>query len=66
MSFNRSGFVTPNNQLGGTITVEQNFDFRGASLEAVALLRQESSRIRDETIAAVEQRNTRGINAARR
>lgn len=67
LSFNRSGFVTPNDQLGGsTVIVNQQFDFRGASLEAVSLLKQEAASIKRDTLNAVDMRHNRGVNAARR
>lgn len=50
----------------GSVIINQRFDFRGASLEAVALLQRESNRIKQETLAAVESKRIRGINAARR
>lgn len=65
LSFNRSGFVTPNNQLGGTTIVNQQFDLRGASLEAVALLKQEAAAIKREVLEAVDQKRRRGIDRAR-
>ncbi len=42
------------------ISVNQRFDFRGASIEAVALLRQESTRIKNETLAEARRARTRG------
>jgi len=60
-----AGTIIPNDKIGG-ITINQQFDFRGASLEAVSLLRREATRIRNETIAAIDMRDARGITAARR
>ncbi len=57
-----SGFVTPNNAQGGTTVVHQTFDFRGASLEAVALLKQEAAAIQRATLAAVDRNRRRGIS----
>ncbi len=59
---NRAGTIIPNGGLGGdTITITQNFDFKGATLEAVSLLRRESDSIMRGTIAAVENRKQRAI-----
>jgi len=62
-----SGTILPNEifQAGGGIVINQNFDFRGASLEAVSLLRTNAERIKQETIAEIERRKARGFNARR-
>ena len=64
---NVSGTIIPANMNApSSVVIHQTFDFRGASLEAVALLRRESSRIRRETIAEVERRGSRGITVGTR
>lgn len=50
----------------GGVSISQNFDFRGASTDAVAMLRAEASRIKAETLAAVFASADRGGSAAAR
>lgn len=51
---------------GGGVSIFQTFDFRGAAPEAVAMLRAEAARIKQETIAAVLATADRGGSAAAR
>jgi len=61
----RPGTIVPNDRLGGTVVINQRFDFRGASLEAAALLRREAERIKRETLAAITESAERGGRLAR-
>ena len=42
------------------VNITQNFDFKGASLEAVALLRREANRIKHELMAEIIASAQRG------
>ena len=61
----------PNGALGGlaspppTVIINQHFDFKGASLEAVALLRREANRIKQEVMAEILSSAQRGGAFAR-
>jgi len=50
---------------GATVVINQQFDFKGASLEAVSLLKREANRIKSETLAAVSESAQRGGSMAR-
>jgi len=50
--------------VGDTVNIEQNFDFRGASTDAIPLLRQEARAIEDRTFARVFSEINRGGRAA--
>jgi len=47
------------------VVINQQFDFRGASLEAVSLLNANAEKIKRETIAEIERRKIRGFDARR-
>lgn len=61
----RGSTVFPNESLGGNVTINNSYDFSGANPATVALLQQESERIKTETFARVFQAIDRGGNYAK-
>ena len=61
----RGATVYPNESLGGSVNINQNFDFSGANPATLSLLQQEAERIKNETFVSVFQAIDRGGNYAK-
>lgn len=59
-----AGNITPNNQITSSPTINQSFSFSGGG-DSASQLRAEASRIKSETLIAVEQSIRRGGSLAR-